>query len=172
MNKTVIKWTFFAPILWSMTLLSSCVYVPPVWDASDPIYSIDSIKPGVTTKDELLQKFGEPQWKDPYYSPVKYIYSGHKSHGAMLYIIPFIDEIRLQQVGQEGWKVVIHFDENDVVDSISISEKNSKYDHSPSKWGQDKVNVEWLKSKEANTYCPNADLGHADAQLHIADLLY
>jgi len=32
--------------------------------------------------------------------------------------------------------------------------------------------TEWLLDRAAGAYCPNADLGHADAQLHIGDIYY
>lgn len=32
--------------------------------------------------------------------------------------------------------------------------------------------TEWLFDRAAGTYCPNADLGHADAQVHIGDIYY
>lgn len=34
------------------------------------------------------------------------------------------------------------------------------------------IDPDWLLDKAAGTYCPNADLGHADAQLHIGDIHY
>jgi hypothetical protein len=35
--------------------------------------------------------------------------------------------------------------------------------------GQD---TEWLFDRAAGAYCPNADLGHADAQVHLGDIYY
>jgi hypothetical protein len=32
--------------------------------------------------------------------------------------------------------------------------------------------AQWKLNKEFRTYCPNADLGHADAQKHLADIYY
>jgi TPR repeat protein len=32
--------------------------------------------------------------------------------------------------------------------------------------------TEWLFGRAAGAYCPNADLGHADAQIHIGDIYY
>jgi hypothetical protein len=34
------------------------------------------------------------------------------------------------------------------------------------------IDPDWLLDKAAGTYCPNADLGHADAQLQIGDINY
>lgn len=153
-----------------MLWLSSCIYVPPVWDAFDSVHRVDSIKPGVTTKEEVLQKFGQPDSKTPYYDPVDYTYYGYKSDG-VAWVFLFGD--RDLPLNQKRWRVNVHFDQNDVVSSISTSE-NSGVGRHPSAFRlrTNDTDPEWQKAKEASTYCPNADLGHADAQLHVGDILY
>ncbi len=42
--------------------VSGCIYVPPVWDIGDAIHEVDQIKERTTTKEEVLNLFGEPDW--------------------------------------------------------------------------------------------------------------
>ena len=42
--------------------VSGCIYVPPVWDIGDAINEVDQIKERTTTKEEVLNLLGEPDW--------------------------------------------------------------------------------------------------------------
>lgn len=78
------------------------------------------------------------------------------------------------------WKVDIRYNEYNVVTSISITKhpwhwfKSRSHYTGPQerKFESEPDRAEWQGSKVAETYCPNADLGHADAQLYIADIHY
>ncbi len=43
--------------------VSGCIYVPPVWDVGDAINEVDQIKERTTTKEEVLNLLGEPDWR-------------------------------------------------------------------------------------------------------------
>jgi hypothetical protein len=144
-----------------MPWLISCIYIPPVWDVNDKIYRIDSIKPGVTTKSDVIDKFGLPNKQAPWGNSVQYIYSGTKSSGIFLYITPPSGG-SLEK--KEGWKIVIRFDKNDVVSSVSTI--------SYARGARGGVPNTLDIGKQAGVYCPNADLGHTDAQLYIGDIYY
>ncbi len=98
-----------------MVFLCGCVYVPPVWDAVDEIYQLDFIEPGVTTKDQVLARLGEPDTSDE--GEVRY--TGLKSTGAFIFILPTGLPIVYDK---EEWWVTIEFDEDNVVSAVRTSE--------------------------------------------------
>jgi hypothetical protein len=163
-NKRISGWIFVLLLHCVIPCLSSC-YLPPVLTSDDNIDSVDAIKPGVTTKEEVVQKFGKPFAKNPDESSI--IYFGVKNKGAIW--IPMHcggGECGLV-IDPDSWSVVIQFDANDVVTNVSTNRyitfiANSGHGVSNS------VNA----AKQAGIYCPNADLGHADAQVQIGDIFY
>ncbi len=42
--------------------VSGCIYLPPVWDIGAAINEVDRIEEGTTTKEEVLNLLGEPDW--------------------------------------------------------------------------------------------------------------
>ncbi len=93
-----------------IVFLGGCVYVPPVWDAGDEIYYLDDIESGVTTKEQVLAKLGEPDIELD--DGASYWYTGRKGGGAgMLVVIFGFDPGSI-------WTVTIDFDENDVVSKV------------------------------------------------------
>jgi outer membrane protein assembly factor BamE (lipoprotein component of BamABCDE complex) len=175
-KKPISTWMLALFINCTLPWLSSC-WIPPVWDHYDAINQADTIKPGVTTREEVIQKFGQPAAKDPCNNSIQYTYTGNRSEG-FVYLPIAPPGFGLLQ--EKRWRVVICFDEKDVVTSVSTSEtgahgtprKIHNTEARPSEWKQLKGDPKWLSSKEASTYCPNADLGHPDAQRHIGDILY
>jgi hypothetical protein len=87
------------------------IYLPPVWDHFDAIHQVDSIKPGVTTKEEVIHKFGQPDAQDT--SGMSILYTGYHSDG--LFVGPGGGDFRHHR----KWTVVVCFDENDVVTIVS-----------------------------------------------------
>ena len=159
--------------VWIVVFLSSC-YVPPVWDYSDQVYRVDSIKIGVTTKEDILKKFGQPYSEDSEQRQI--VYRGHISKGFLAIFPPgpygasgFIGE-----VNSRDWKVDIHYDETGVVTDISVSKVKHPlnlfggHDHYTGPRERDFLTEKHQDKRQyANVpgiYCPNADLGHADAQ--------
>ena len=94
-----------------LVLLLGCAYVPPVWDAWDKIYQLDFIEPGVTTKDEVLARLGEPDRS--YEAEVRY--TGHASTGALIFVLPGAPPLVYET---EEWWVIIEFDEKNVVSNV------------------------------------------------------
>ena len=151
-------------------------YIPPVWDRYDAINKLDTIEPGITTKEEVLKRVGRPDEKKS--SGKLFEYSGWTD--VTLIFIPLNTDVRVLSGGEGAirydatnrrvlkppfnpahpgghpWTVIVRFDENDVVISVSAQEET----------------ITQGVVKEAGAYCPNADLGHADAQLHIGDIYY
>ena len=96
-------------------VVAGCIYVPPVWDAGDEIYRLDFIEPGVTTKDQVLGRLGEPDTRSEAPGVSSFIYQGKT-----------VDQVFIVGVTPVGgvetdWWVMIEFDENDVVSQVSIS---------------------------------------------------
>ena len=96
-----------------MVFLSGCIYVPPVWDVGDEIYHLDFIKPGMTTKDQVLAELGEPDGSYELPTGTRFVYTGHKSGGFIAGMYYGGGEI-----APSDWTVTIAFDENDVVSAI------------------------------------------------------
>lgn len=90
-------------------LMTGCFYVPPIWDIPDAINHIDFIEPGVTTKEQVLGRLGEPDALLD--GGVRYFYGGHSSGGLL---VSGTTEI----VNSRPWTVSIVFDEHDLVCSI------------------------------------------------------
>jgi outer membrane protein assembly factor BamE (lipoprotein component of BamABCDE complex) len=142
-------------VLWLALCLSGC-YFPPIWDRSDEINRVPSIRPGITTKEEVVNILGPPHSENR--TGKSFEYYGTKSRG--LIFLPPIG------VGapERRWKLVVSFDENNIVTSILTITDDSDIDKTPGV--PNSVDID----KQAGVYCPNADLGHADAQLHIGDI--
>jgi hypothetical protein len=177
-------------------------YIPPVWDRFDAINKLDSIKPGISTKDEVVKRLGSPDAQDRSGKFFQYTgwtditlifvplnkeslsYAMCGDFDPLCQSVPlpndvenflnsredmiFYDATHDRQLklgsshpGGQRWMVSIRFDENDVVTRVSTSMDDDMPENHTQGIG-----------KEAGAYCPNADLGHADAQLHIGDIHY
>ena len=100
--------------LW-LVLLSACIYVPPVWDAGDAIYLLDFIEVGVTTKEEIVARLGDPDFVYEEDDGSRFTYDGYKSGGffVIIYVPPIPGE-----ADPSHWQVHIDFDEDDVVRAV------------------------------------------------------
>ena len=99
--------------------LAACLYVPPVWDISDPNNQIDSIKIGETTRSQVLSLVGDSpalcagasqetsRW---------YRYSGTHSAGQFAYAGG--DK---KSLAETPWYLNIYFDENGVVETVDTN---------------------------------------------------
>ena len=94
-------------------MVSTCIYVPPVWNSGDTIYGIDPIEEGSTTKEEILEMLGEPNSQP---SPDIIRYEGQSDHGFACMFIFMFGGCNL--VNEKSWWVEITFDENGVVESV------------------------------------------------------
>jgi hypothetical protein len=156
--------------VWIVVFLSSC-YVPPVWDYSDQVYRVGSIKIGATTKDEILKKFGPPYSQDP-----------DNRFLAIVPLSPSGPPFFIGEVDPRDWKIDFQYDEAGVVTDVSVSKVKHRlnlfgwHDHYTGPQERDFLTERHPdKSQYANVagiYCPNADLGHADAQFYIGDIYY
>ena len=95
-------------------LLAGCVYIPPVWDVGDAINDVDKIKVGVSTKEEVLKKLGQPNGKDV--SKPVFQYSGEQSSGFLIL------RGRAGLVREKYWWVEVEFNEKGVVNFLWSSE--------------------------------------------------
>ncbi len=96
--------------------VSGCIYVPPVWDAADEIDQLGFLKPGVTSRADVIATLGEPDTVDEGIDGSVFTYRGEKTEVAAILIPP----IPLHK--SKSWWVRIEFDENDVVRAASTSE--------------------------------------------------
>jgi len=96
-----------------MFVIQGCVYVPPIWDATDEIYHADKIKEGQTTRTQVLNMLGPPQGRSE--DDKRYVYTGEKSKG-FLVLLGQGGDIGL--LLEEKWSVHIEFDDNDLVAAV------------------------------------------------------
>ena len=102
-----------------MLLVSGCVYVPPVWEGAHAIDQLEFIEPGVTTKDEVVAKFGQPAKTYEGTLWTYFVYKGYKSGGFIVFVyVPPVPG----EADPSEWTVAIAFDENDVVTEVWTAE--------------------------------------------------
>jgi hypothetical protein len=148
-------------------LLQACLYVPPVWDIGDAIYSADSIKEGITTKQEVLKVLGEPhaQWKEN--GNDVFSYEGETSNGFLFIGGPGPGCCWVEFMDEEHWWIRIEFDENDIVETFLTSEKTR-----PQQAQYELGNTLRLMGELAEArkwWCMAANQSHGKAQERIGD---
>jgi hypothetical protein len=118
--------------------LAACLYVPPVWDISDPNNRVDRIRVGETTRAEVLDLLGEnPSVCEGFSTQTSrwYYYSGTYSAGRLAYAggTP-------KSLGETPWYLNIHFNDDGIVESVdSDSPQTSTLQVSGVKFDQDVI---------------------------------
>ncbi len=110
------SWVARIVLLPLIVLLGACIYIPPVWDIGDQIYSLDFIRRGVTTKDEVIRTLGEPVSSWEVAGTTRILYRGRKSGGAI------VGTHGGGEIAPSDWMVEIEFDEDDLVTAVRTSE--------------------------------------------------
>ena len=99
--------------------LGACLYVPPVWDITDPNNQVDSIKIGETTRSEVLSLVGTgpslcagasqetSRW---------YRYSGTHSAGRLAYAGG-----DRESLAETPWYLNIYFNDRGIVEAIDTN---------------------------------------------------
>ena len=78
--------------------------------------NLDFIEPGVTTKKQVLESLGEPDTSPKFAGGRNYfIYRGEKSGGGII-------SCPTTNIARPFWRVVVEFDENDLVSSVRTHE--------------------------------------------------
>ena len=115
-----------ATLLVSLLVLLGCIYIPPVWDINDAINNIDWIKPGVTTKEQVVKRLGEPYiiyWGEGSDGDIVYgeriIYRGKSSDGFIGWGMGGTGRAGL--IEEEAWSIDIEFDAAGVVQKLTKS---------------------------------------------------
>ena len=158
--------------------LTGCWVLPIKSDTPDEYYerknTIESFYG--STQEDIIRELGEPERIEKIGSTTYFIYQseayeygvgviillpvwfGHDTYVFCLFL-EFDEANHLVKHTSKGPLYQSYGDLDDAcIDSFSPSKQNRKN--------------EWKLSKVVGTYCPNADLGHADAQKHIGDLYY
>jgi hypothetical protein len=134
-----------------------------------------------SSQKEILKEFGEPDWKVERDSSTFYIYQWKSSDKDIVFFV-----IPIPVAGGKSnayiYCLLLEFDENDKLIKHDMRETIDTDVHV---WGIDRFEddcmdlypfgaskSEWSLQKEIGTNCPNAELGHADAQKRIGDLYY
>ena len=101
-------------------LVPGCIHVPPVWEGGQERNQLDFIEQGVTTKEEVLAKLGEPVGSYKGMHGTNFVYRGHTSGGVIviIYVPPMGGE-----ANPHYWIVTIAFDKNDVVSAVRTHTK-------------------------------------------------
>jgi len=110
--------TFAWAVLFGLPL-GACLYVPPVWDITDPNNQVDSIKIGETTRTQVLSLVGDgpslcagasqktSRW---------YRYSGTHSAGRLAYAGG-----DRKSLAETPWYLNIYFNDQGVVEAIDTN---------------------------------------------------
>ena len=109
----------FGALVFLCVFMTACVYVPPVWDVFDEIGYVGSIEEGVTTKQQVLGRFGEPDIR--YETGNTFRYEGTSSAGAIC--IGGAGRAECGTFGEEAWWIIVTFDGRDIVSSVVTSRK-------------------------------------------------
>ncbi len=136
-------------------LISACVYVPPVWDVHDEIGYVGSIKEGVTTKKEVVQTLGEPDFVNKEKNTISY--HGISSAGAMCIAAGYYHG-GCGLIEEEPWWILIYFDEDNVVSGLASSEEPGGARHEEAR----------RRQKEIDQITAQAGMGEAEAQYKLA----
>jgi len=94
-----------------------CV-VPPVWDISDAINKVDQIKEGTTTREQVLEFLGEPDYGK---EESAFRYTGKWSDGYIMFGGYGTKSASLSLIDEKGWWIDISFDESGVVQILSTN---------------------------------------------------
>ncbi len=116
-----------AALLVSLLVLPGCIYVPPVWDIGDAINNVDWIKPGVTTKEQVVKRLGEPDG----IAGDLIFYQGNWSDGYIFWgSVCCVAGAGL--IEEESWSIDIEFDAAGVVRKLTKSGvEKRRHIHSP-----------------------------------------
>ena len=154
-----------ALILCAVLNICSC-YMPPLWDAFDTINRLDLIEPGYTSKDQIIKWYGEPELEDPDGKWI--VYLGSTSKGSVGFGGYYGAGAFSETIDEKPWSITIRFDNNDIATCASLRDpiglRAEQYESGQSLPGNPEIKL----SREVGVYCPNADLGHSDAQIYIA----
>lgn len=172
-----------------LIILSMSPFMAGCWgitlDAKTPSGYTESVKliesyHGSSRK-VILREFGEPDWKVERNSSTYYIYQWKSSDKDIVFAI-----IPIPAGGGKSnayiYCLLLEFDGND---QLIKHDMRDAIDTDVHVWGIDRFEddcmdlypfgtskSEWSLQKEIGANCPNAELGHADAQKRIGDLFY
>ena len=100
-------------------LVAACLYVPPVWDITDPNNRVDSITIGETTRSQVLSLVGtEPSLCAGASKATSrwYRYSGTHSAGRLAYA-----GSDPKALGETPWYLNVYFNDGDVVEAVDTN---------------------------------------------------
>jgi len=154
--------------------------VPPIWDVEDVIYQLETIEEGVTTKSEVLEKFGEPYYRDEDIN--LFTYNGETSKGYVFAAAGYTGSGTL--IDEQSWWVTIYFDESDAVAFLVTSEMTDSQKSDArietqlkerAKKGNAEAQFQMYKLSASNSerwrwLCLAANQGHPFAQEEVGEL--
>ena len=165
-------------ILLLLPLLTGCVPIPfNEIVIPDEYYeresTIESIYPA--TKEDVIRQLGEPDWIKKRGSSTIFIYQSVAiEYGIGLLVVAFIP-----YRASDDFCLFLKFDEANILDEYLSKRAERLFFHDClDEFYRTKFDSEYVTpyvgtlDQEIGIYCPNADLGHADAQKHIGDLYY
>jgi len=112
------RFAFASAALFALPL-AACLYVPPVWDITDPNNQIDSIKVGESTRSQVLSLVGDSPSLCAGASPETsrwYRYSGTHSAGQLAYA-----RGDRKSLAETPWYLNIYFNDRGVVEAVDTN---------------------------------------------------
>jgi len=153
-----------------LPLLTGCVAVPlNEIVIPDEYYeresTIEEIYPA--TQEDVIRQLGEPDWIEKRRSSTYFIYqSVAYEYGVGLFVF---------YLASDEYCLFLKFDEaNHLVDHISRRAARRIFHDCINEFYRTRFGTKYMGmlDQEIDMHCPNADLGHSDAQKRIGDLYY
>jgi hypothetical protein len=165
-------------IVGTLLMAYGCVYVPPVWDEYDATKHVGEIEEGVTTRQQVIDRLGEPDERSS--DDTVFSYEGTTSDGWMF--VGGWSYYGMGYLNSERWRLTIHFDENSLVEEIAtgtygaVTTRDRFLELQPKAEGGDaEAQFQFAKLhppasvEKWNWTCRAANQGHAKAQYSIAE---
>jgi len=193
----VLKIITYGSLFLSLMLLSSCWTIPIQTDTPDEFTQSRNslVSLSGSTSEEVVNSIGLPAWivqkdKD---EKTYYIYQWWSNDTDWMWVGYLPSPIVFSEKASESHCILLEFGNDKRLRSYKVdSDSGNLYDggitdnclevfgmqgsatrvSSPEEKERWEDELQWILNMEVATYCPNADLGHADAQKHIGDLYY
>jgi TPR repeat protein len=174
-------------------VLSSCIPIPYITDyedapdTEDVVPQLQSLQSSDATRSTVIETLGRPfRYRDNYisYEACEDLYG----IALMMCLFYGCEMLTSYESDPKCFELQLDFDEHDKLtgyrtlpydrkhnayeENLMLKEFGSRGDPIAQRLWEQSLKSEWNLKKEVGAFCPNADLGHTEAQKRIGDLYY